>query len=196
MTIFLSSILPRPIRGRVDCRALWLSPAPNGATRALDQRHPENTYYHAFSPRFGIAYSLTPKTVLRSGYGIFFSQAFYPGWNGGIAQDGFNTTPTLSSSLGGLSPAMMLSEGFPSNLPTPVISHNIPERAGWHRFIVPPMPTACLIPNSGTLRWSIRSPTTSHSVRHTWPTKALACCLMFTDQCAEPIATLDGTAIV
>jgi len=89
---------------------------------SFGSRHPENTYYHAFSPRFGLAYSLTPKTVLRSGYGIFFSQAFYPGWNGGIAQDGFNTTPTLSSSLGGLSPAMMLNEGFPSNLPTPTIS--------------------------------------------------------------------------
>ena len=55
---------------------------------------------------------------MRAGYGIFYSQAFYPGWNGGIAQDGFNTTPTLSSSVGGLSPAMILSQGFPSNLPS------------------------------------------------------------------------------
>jgi hypothetical protein len=87
------------------------------------RRHPEKTYYHAFSPRLGLAYSLSPKTVIRSGYGIFYSQAFYPGWNGGVAQDGFNTTPTLSSSQGGLAPAMILSQGFPSNLPkTPVIS--------------------------------------------------------------------------
>jgi hypothetical protein len=85
--------------------------------------HPEKTYYHAFAPRVGIAYSATPSTVIRAGYGIFYSQAFYPGWNGGIAQDGFNTTPTLSSSLGGLTPAMILSQGFPSDLPkTPVIS--------------------------------------------------------------------------
>jgi hypothetical protein len=87
------------------------------------KRHPELTYYHAFGPRVGLAYSLTPKTVARAGYGIFYSQAFYPGWNGGIAQDGFNTTPTLSSSVGGLSPAMILSQGFPSNLPSkPVIT--------------------------------------------------------------------------
>ena len=87
------------------------------------KRHPELTYFHAFGPRVGFAYSLTPTTVVRAGYGIFYSQAFYPGWNGGIAQDGFNTTPTLSSSVGGLTPAMMLSEGFPSNLPNkPVIS--------------------------------------------------------------------------
>ena len=87
------------------------------------RRHPENTYYHAFGPRLGLAYSLTPKTVVRTGYGIFYSQAFYPGWNGGIAQDGFNTTPTLSSSMGGLTPALILSQGFPSNLPSkPVIN--------------------------------------------------------------------------
>jgi hypothetical protein len=86
-------------------------------------RHPEKTYYHAFAPRLGIAYSLTSKTVIRTGYGIFVSQAFYPGWNGGIAQDGFNTTPTFSSSMGGLSPALILSQGFPSNIQkTPVIS--------------------------------------------------------------------------
>ena len=86
-------------------------------------RHPEKTFYHAFSPRLGIAYSLTPKTVIRTGYGIFYSQAFYPGWNGGIAQDGFNTNPTLSSSMGGLSPALILSQGFPAYIPkTPVIS--------------------------------------------------------------------------
>jgi len=82
------------------------------------KRHPELTYFHAFGPRVGFAYSLSPRTVVRAGYGIFYSQAFYPGWNGGIAQDGFNTTPTLSSSVGGLSPAMILSQGFPSNLPS------------------------------------------------------------------------------
>ena len=30
----------------------------------------------------GFAYSLSPRTVVRAGYGIFYSQAFYPGWNG------------------------------------------------------------------------------------------------------------------
>jgi Carboxypeptidase regulatory-like domain len=85
---------------------------------SFGSRHPENTYYHAVAPRLGINYALTPKTVIRTGYGIFYSQAYYPGWNGGIAQDGFNTTPTLSSSQGGLSPAMILSQGFPANLPS------------------------------------------------------------------------------
>jgi hypothetical protein len=40
--------------------------------------------------------------VVRAGYGIFYTQAFYPGWQGGMAQDGFNATPSVSSSNGGL----------------------------------------------------------------------------------------------
>ena len=82
-------------------------------------RHPEKTFYKAFSPRFGVAYSWNPKTVVRAGYGIFYNQAFYPGWSAGIAQDGFNTSPSFSSGLGGLSPAFLLSEGLPQDFQRP-----------------------------------------------------------------------------
>jgi hypothetical protein len=80
---------------------------------------PEYTYYRAFSPRLGIAYAVTPKTVVRTGYGIFMDSAFYPGWVSGIAQDGFNFTPSWSSSNSGLTPAFLLAQGFPapSHLP-------------------------------------------------------------------------------
>jgi hypothetical protein len=81
---------------------------------SFGRRHPENTYYRAFAPRLGIAYSATPKTVVRTGYGIFYNQAFYPGWGGGISQDGFNFTPSFGSSNQGLTPAFILSQGFPS----------------------------------------------------------------------------------
>jgi Carboxypeptidase regulatory-like domain len=84
---------------------------------------PEYTYYHAFSPRLGIAYAPNSKTVIRTGYGVFYSSALYPGWNSGIGQDGFNFTPAFSSSNSGLTPAFLLSQGFPavSQLP-PFIS--------------------------------------------------------------------------
>ena len=66
---------------------------------------------------------MTPKTVVRTGYGIFFDQAFYPGWAGGISVDGFNSTPSFSSTLGGMIPAFLLQEGFPQNFtPPPNIS--------------------------------------------------------------------------
>lgn len=81
------------------------------------RRHPENTWNKGFQPRLGIAYALNDKTVIRSGYGIFFTQAFNPGWNGGISVDGFNTNAVFSSSNGGLTPAFLLQDGLP---PSPV----------------------------------------------------------------------------
>ena len=82
-------------------------------------RHPEKTFHKAFAPRLGLAYSLTSKTVIRTGYGIFFEQNFYPGWNAGIATDGFNSTASFDSSLGGLQPAFLLQNGLPQNFAKP-----------------------------------------------------------------------------
>jgi len=53
-------------------------------------RYPEKLDLDNFSPRLGIAYSLNDKTVIHVGYGIYFGQAFYPGWNAGMNLDGFN----------------------------------------------------------------------------------------------------------
>jgi len=86
---------------------------------SFGKRHPENTWYGGVAPRVGLAYSFSEKTVVRTGYGIFYQGAYYPGWNGGISQDGFNATPAFSSSLGGLQAAFVLSEGFPQNFAHP-----------------------------------------------------------------------------
>ena len=48
---------------------------------SFGRRAPETTFNKAFGPRVGVAYSVTPKDVVRVGYGIFFEQNFYPGWN-------------------------------------------------------------------------------------------------------------------
>jgi hypothetical protein len=77
--------------------------------------YPEKPFKKAFAPRLGVTYALNPKTLLRAGWGIFYDRAFYPGWGGGIAQDGFTNNASLSSSLGGLEPAFLLSEGFPGS---------------------------------------------------------------------------------
>jgi len=86
---------------------------------SFGRRAPEHTYYHAFAPRLGIAYAVSPKTVVRTGYGIFYNQAYYPNWDAGIGQDGFNSDIYFSSTAGGLEPAFMLSEGFPQNFTPP-----------------------------------------------------------------------------
>jgi TonB dependent receptor len=83
------------------------------------KRHPEETFTTGFAPRLGLAYSLTPKMVVRTGYGIFYDAGQYPGVRGGIALDGFNLNQTFSSSQGGLVPAFILSDGFPQDFQRP-----------------------------------------------------------------------------
>jgi hypothetical protein len=76
-------------------------------------RYPEKNWYEGLAPRLGVVYAWDDKTVIRSGWGIFYTQAFYPGWGGGMSLDGFSNDPSVSSSLGGIRPAMYLNEGFP-----------------------------------------------------------------------------------
>ena len=84
--------------------------------------YPEKNFYGAFAPRFGLAYKLDDKTVLRSGYGVFYTQAFYPGWGGGMSLDGFNPQLSFSSSLAGYEPSFYIDKGFPAYSTAPNIS--------------------------------------------------------------------------
>ena len=54
------------------------------------ERYPEKAFNGAFAPRIVMAYQLVNKMVARAGYGVFYTQAFYPGWGCGISLDGFN----------------------------------------------------------------------------------------------------------
>ncbi len=76
--------------------------------------YPEIPFKRALSPRLGFAYTLSPTTVVRAGYGIYFGQAFYPGWSGGMSQDGFNKNLTLSETSSGSFkvPGLYLSNGI------------------------------------------------------------------------------------
>jgi hypothetical protein len=81
---------------------------------------PEETWKKGFAPRLGIAYAPNQKTVVRAGYGIFFAQAFYPGWGGGMSLDGFNLNQSFSTSgFSGIVPAFYLQDGFPQNFNRP-----------------------------------------------------------------------------
>ena len=86
---------------------------------SFGRRYPEARYFKAFAPRIGIAYSPREKTVVRLGYGIFIDAGYVPGWGGGVATDGFNASPSFSSSEGGLVAAFKLSDGPPQNFVRP-----------------------------------------------------------------------------
>jgi hypothetical protein len=60
---------------------------------------PEKPWKRGFAPRISAAYSWDQKTVVRAGYGVFFAQAFYPGWGGGMSLDGYNLDQPFATSV-------------------------------------------------------------------------------------------------
>jgi len=69
-----------------------------------------------FGPRFGFAYQVQPKTVVRGGYGIVYIPTFGPG--GTSTGAGFSvTTPMTASIDGGLTPYHTIADPFPSQNP-------------------------------------------------------------------------------
>ena len=69
------------------------------------------------APRFGIAYKVTEKLVVRTGIGMYYPTA----WVTLAAVDGFSTTTTWISTVGGggLVPANLLANPFPTGLNQP-----------------------------------------------------------------------------
>src|SRR4029077_15761832 len=63
-------------------------------TASYGAQYPEKPWHNGFAPRLVAAYAIDQKTVVRAGYGVFFAQAFYPGWGGGMSLDGFNLHQT------------------------------------------------------------------------------------------------------
>ena len=85
-------------------------------------RYPETPFNGGFGPRVGAAYRLDNQTVVRAGYGVFYTQAFYPGWGGGMTLDGFNPQLSFGNSISGYEPSFYLDKGFPSYSTKPNIS--------------------------------------------------------------------------
>ena len=80
-------------------------------------RYPEEDWYGGFAPRLGAVYSLNEKTVIRTGWGIFYTQAHYPGWGGGISQDGFSNTACLLEHAGRHPAGVLPGSGAAAELP-------------------------------------------------------------------------------
>lgn len=108
----------------------WLDPwAPNPALGGFPGtvvfasdglRTGVRTFKRGFGPRVGIAYSVTPKTVLRAGYGILYTTGGGQRGTRGLYVQGFNSANFVQLTNGGLDPAFSFSPyTSPGGLSTP-----------------------------------------------------------------------------
>jgi hypothetical protein len=91
--------------------------ASNGSLESRSLVQPQKL---DFSPRFGLAYQLTPKTVLRGGYGIFYVPFDRAGSENQLAENPpafINNNIALASTA--LQPVFPLNSGFPATFLNP-----------------------------------------------------------------------------
>jgi hypothetical protein len=79
-----------------------------------NSKNQQSTDFLNFGPRFGFAYSLDSKTVIRGGYGIFFLPRNIQG-NGAGAVEAVRTT-NMVANLDGYTPYNTITNPFPSGL--------------------------------------------------------------------------------
>ena len=115
---YLDPTAPNPAAGgRPGALRFGGNYAPDAISCHCDQII--NTYYKAFGPRVGFAFSLNDKTVLRGGYGLFYSPWNYPaagttGWG----QIGYSATTLVQQSTSG-APTVSMTNPFPAGLVQP-----------------------------------------------------------------------------
>jgi len=106
--------LPNPAAGgRLGALTFWGEGAGRNGRHSLF-----DTYWKAFGPRLGLAYSLNQKTVLRAYYGLLYAPILGD-FAGGefIPAYGWLATVSRASVDGGITPAFNWSQGFPVSFP-------------------------------------------------------------------------------
>ena len=78
-----------------------------------------DAFWQNFAPRFGLAYQIRPKMVLRTGYGIFFSGTTTMG-RGTASSPGFSVATPMVTSVDGITPYDRLQNPFPTGLLDPI----------------------------------------------------------------------------
>jgi hypothetical protein len=95
------SFAPNPGAGNLPGSVAYAGNKFGAASAGV--RYPETPFNGGFGPRIGAAYRLDNQTVLRAGYGVFYTQAFYPGWGGCLSmasiRNSLLATPSAAMSL-------------------------------------------------------------------------------------------------
>jgi hypothetical protein len=76
----------------------------------VGRRTLSDTDYSGVGPRFGLAWQADRKTVIRGGYGLYYSSNY-----NSVGTAGFNISASFASLDNGITPAFHLSDGFPQN---------------------------------------------------------------------------------
>jgi len=109
---FLDPNLPNPAVGGYPGAIVFAGYGPD----SCQCRTPIKTYYGAIGPRIGAAYTLNPRTVLRTAYGINYSRRGAVGGRGGARNGtgtlGFSANATYPSA-NGFDPSYNWNNGIP-----------------------------------------------------------------------------------
>jgi outer membrane receptor protein involved in Fe transport len=110
---WMNPSLPNPGAGNLPGAMEFAGSGP-GRT-GLDT--PESTYYNSFAPRVGLAYHLTPDTVVRAGYGIYYSPIIVSGF-AEVDSAGFSNSCQITSGSS-TQPILVTGQmtGYPCALP-------------------------------------------------------------------------------
>ncbi len=111
---WMDSAVPNPGAGGLPGAYVFAGTGP-GRT-GLDS--PQKTYYRSYAPRVGLAYALTPNTVIRSAYGIYYSPIIVNGF-AQTDSDGFSNPFRISATTGSTQPVIIPDQitGYPGALP-------------------------------------------------------------------------------
>src|SRR5215813_2543118 len=113
---FLDPTVPNPaVGGRPGVLRFGGNYAPDAISCHCSQII--DTYYRAFGPRIGFAFSLNDKTVLRAGYGMMYSRSGAVGGRDGArigtGFTGINANAPIVSPNGSFTPALFWDSGIP-----------------------------------------------------------------------------------